>query len=297
MAWCSARAAAQLRRVPALDADVTHSSSERLQGQGEYLQRRRLEPPRRSGAALCRPAASPLVSSLRRGASLRGGHSNLPRRARGRAAASNMDLLDEISKATTDFLTAGCPWPSGVPPTRVSASATPTATSKSTPRWACRNCRACASRRGCAAAARDSGGPRRPRAGHVRQHRLHRPRVRRPHAARRLAHDVLQRKATAAAGPDGFLSADKRSRGRRARAAASVTKRAPSSTASRASYGPFGLFANTADALDAKNASASVGASSTSHAARCASPARCRPSCAAPRRSRPRCPPARFRRA
>ena len=36
-----------------------------------------------------------------------------------------MDLLDEISKATTDFLTAGCPWPNGVPPTRVSASATP----------------------------------------------------------------------------------------------------------------------------------------------------------------------------
>ena len=36
-----------------------------------------------------------------------------------------MDALDEISKATTDFLTAGCPWPGGVPKTSLAASEAP----------------------------------------------------------------------------------------------------------------------------------------------------------------------------
>lgn len=174
-----------------------------------------------------------------------------------------MDLLDDISKATTDFLTAGCPWPNGVPPTRVSASATPDRDIKIDAEMGLQKLPGVrvsarivpqlhAILEGRAALAPDTSA-------NIASIGLAYD-GRTLHGA--VAHDVLQRKTTAAAGLDGFLSADGWSRGRRARAAASVTKAGSIvDGVARASYGPLGLFANTADALDAKNASASVGAS------------------------------------
>ena len=136
-----------------------------------------------------------------------------------------MDLLNEISKSTTDFLTAGCPWPNGVPPTRVSASATPDRDIKIDAEMGLQKLP------GVRVSARIV-----PQLHAILEGRAALAPVpaaniasiglaydgRTLHGA--VAHDVLQRKTTAAAGLDGFLSADGWIRGRRARAAASVTK-------------------------------------------------------------------------